>query len=553
MRMRWSKTLMALAAILGGVLVVQPAGAVTRPSTVVQSFTVSDATLGRDGGTVVLEASVGTSIATVTCMFTSNKPVAGLTTSGCWHPTSDSVTIPPNNGTKPVIYKFRLYATGMRRPAGPVTVSVGTTGPPRLAGATSVTNGGLNNCAVLNSGGVDCWGANGLGALGDGTMTSSLVPEEVDGITTANGLASDGYGYCARLISGGVDCWGDNTYGELGNGTTSGPEICGSYACSTDPVPVSGLTDVGSVAEGTFSYCAVLTSGRVDCWGDNSIGQLGNGTVSGPETCMGEACSSSPSPVSGLSGVTSVTSSGYTYCAVLTTGAVDCWGSNADDELGNGSSTYSDIPVAAVGISHAVHLASDGSGFCAVLSTGGVDCWGDNSIGQLGNGSTTNSSVPVAVTGIAHAVSLNVERSDNNYCAVLSSGRVDCWGIGIYGELGNGTTPSSSVPVAVSGIDTATSVSFSEGSYCARRGSGGIDCWGDNAFGELGNGNTLNSSIPVAVFDLAKQKDVSGGNAGFCAVLSKGGVECWGYNADGELGDGTTSNSSFPEAVLAAT
>jgi alpha-tubulin suppressor-like RCC1 family protein len=94
----------------------------------------------------------------------------------------------------------------------------------------------------------------------------------------------DGEGYCAVLSSGGVDCWGYNVDGELGNGTVGGPDGEGGY---DTPQPVSGLTDAISLVSNDDGYCAVLSSGGVDCWGYNATGELGNGTVGGPDGADG--------------------------------------------------------------------------------------------------------------------------------------------------------------------------------------------------------------------------------------------------------------------------
>ena len=130
-----------------------------------------------------------------------------------------------------------------------------------------------------------------------------------------------------------MDCWGFNDYGELGNGTTGGPDGEGGY---DTPQAVSGLTDAVSLSsDGNFSYCAALSTGAVDCWGYNDFGELGNGTTGGPD---GEGGYDTPQTVTGLTDAVSLSSeAGYSYCAVLSTGAGDCWGQDNYGELGNGT------------------------------------------------------------------------------------------------------------------------------------------------------------------------------------------------------------------------
>jgi alpha-tubulin suppressor-like RCC1 family protein len=188
------------------------------------------------------------------------------------------------------------------------------------------------------------------------------------------------------------------------------------------------------------------------------------------------------------------------FCALLSTGHVDCWGNNPNGQLGNGTTTSSDVPVAAIGISNAKALTSDsdGNSYCAVLSTGHVDCWGYNAYGELGNGTTTTYTLPVAVKNITTATA--VTGGEYGVCAVLSTGHVDCWGYGAYGELGNATFNSySDVPVAVRVITTAAAVIGGYYDFCAQLSTGHVDCWGYDGDGELGNGTTTDSDVPVAV------------------------------------------------------
>ena len=132
-------------------------------------------------------------------------------------------------------------------------------------------------------------------------------------------------------------------------------------------------------------------------------------------------------------GATPMVSSGSAHnCAVLSSGAVQCWGYNFYGQLGNATTTNSPTPVTAVGVTTAIAVAAGSSHSCAVLSGGGVQCWGRNSTGQLGNGTSTDSATPVLVSGINTAISVSV--GSNHTCAVLSSGTVQCWGSNSSGQ-----------------------------------------------------------------------------------------------------------------------
>lgn len=210
--------------------------------------------------------------------------------------------------------------------------------------------------------------------------------------------------------------------------------------------------------------------------------------------------------------------------------------------------------VAAGTLAHVVSIAANSSSgsFCALLSTGKVDCWGYNGYGQLGNGTTTNSDVPVVVKGITTAKALASASDGGGFCALLSTGKLDCWGFNNDGQLGNRTTTNSDVPVAVKTITTATAISGGYDGYCALLSSSHLDCWGDNLEGELGNGSMTNSDVPVAVHTIDNGAAMAAGFYDFCALLSTSQVDCWGDNDFGQLGNGAVTNSDVPVKVHSA-
>jgi alpha-tubulin suppressor-like RCC1 family protein len=238
------------------------------------------------------------------------------------------------------------------------------------------------------------------------------------------------------------------------------------------------------------SFCAILSSGGVDCWGLGYRGELGDGNYhpSGsatPVQVVGVGGQSTLSDVASIAG-----SGDGDYCAFLTSGGVDCWGFGYSGELGNGilysspdtgSGTGSPTPVQVIGVggvgtlSGVASIEASGNGFCALLTSGGVDCWGDGDYGQLGDGTfyTTGnegSATPVQVIGVGGVGTLSgvasLDSNDTNApCAVLTSGGVDCWGYGLWGQLGDGTFYSSGnegsdTPVQVSEVLVAPSVTI---------------------------------------------------------------------------------------------
>jgi alpha-tubulin suppressor-like RCC1 family protein len=269
--------------------------------------------------------------------------------------------------------------------------SSGELGPAIVTGinsATAVALGTHHSCALLANGAVQCWGGNYYGTLGDGTNADSSIPVPVLGISTASGVASLDNHTCALLASGAVQCWGANEYGQLGNGTISD---------SNKPVTVIGINNAAAIAAGAGFSCALLSGGAVQCWGHGGNGELGDGRATPYEY------SSTPVAVALIGRAVAITAGGYHACAVMSTGAAQCWGFNGYGELGSSSvrAEYANTPVHVRAIAAPVKLAAGVYHTCALLSDGATRCWGANDHGQLGNGRENRSPTrwPVNVIG----------------------------------------------------------------------------------------------------------------------------------------------------------
>ncbi len=238
-------------------------------------------------------------------------------------------------------------------------------------------------------------------------------------------------------------------------------------------------------------------------------------------------------------------------CAVTPSGGVKCWGRNYFGELGDGTNTDRHAHVDVVGLTSGV--ASVSSGYlhtCAVTTSGGVKCWGYNHYGQLGDGTTIYSNIPVDVVGLTSGVA-SISSGGAHTCALTTSGGVKCWGDNDHGKLGDGTNINRLSPVDVFGLTSGVSSISSGGDHtCALTTSGGVKCWGGNYSGQLGDETNTDSLTPVDVFGLTSGvSSISSGGDHTCALTTSGGAKCWGNNFHGQLGDGTVKVRYTPVDV----
>lgn len=458
--------------------------------------------------------------------------------------------------------------------------------------ASMVSAASDHACAVTGAGGAVCWGANEVGQLGNGITGSDSSLVQVAGLSSGIAAVSAGNKHsCALTSSGGVKCWGGNANGELGNGTglssavpvdvsglnsgvlaisagdshtcavtSAGAAKCwgrndggqlgsgGGTLASATPVDVVDLASgVAAIDAGFAHTCAVTHGGGVKCWGNNQTGALGNGTF---------LTSYTPVDVTGLAnGITAVSAGAQHTCALNTAGGIQCWGYNIGSQLGDGTTLPRSVPVDVQGMQSGATAVSAGSlQTCARTSAGGVKCWGSNTYGQLGDGGTAYSAVPVDVSGLAAGVSA-ISAGSAFGCALTTAGAAKCWGANGRGQAG--ALPRADAAIAVAPTDLTTSISaISTGGEhtCALTAAGGIKCWGSNAGGWLGNGTIGLQSGPVDVSGLTSgAADVSTGDVHTCALTNAGGVKCWGLNFFGQLGNGTNVQSMAPVDVVGLT
>jgi alpha-tubulin suppressor-like RCC1 family protein len=327
----------------------------------------------------------------------------------------------------------------------PVTVLAADGHP--LSDVTAITAGRNHTCALKGDRTVWCWGHDLYGELGTPNVPyfQSLVPVQVTGIGNAVAIAAGAIHTCAVLADQTVKCWGNDGYGQLGNGTVS-------YAVP-GPLPVNAIGPDGNplggaigIAAGAAHTCARMIDGTVWCWGYNEAGQLGNGTTTDSSIAV---------VWPGLTTTTAISAGHSSTCALLADQTVRCWGGYQSLATFGSLAPANSLTMAPVpGITTATALTSGAFSACAVLADQTVRCWGDNESGQLGNGTLTDSATPVTVTtadggSLTGVTALAVGPAAYSTCAVLADQTVRCWGSNVFGQLGNNTATDSLIPVTV--------------------------------------------------------------------------------------------------------
>jgi alpha-tubulin suppressor-like RCC1 family protein len=411
--------------------------------------------------------------------------------------------------------------------------------------------------------GLVAWGANQAGQLGNGTKTNSDLPLRVCAVGVkgcpggpyleeATAVAGGFNHSLALLASGQVAAWGNNNFGQLGEdglfheASDAPVRVCavGVAECASGPY----LEGVAAVAAGEDYSLALLKSGTVVAWGYDESGQLGSGGTTSSITAPMKVCAVGVQSCPGgpyLENVAAISGGGLHSLALLTSGRLVAWGPNESGQLGNGSTTRSSVPVnvCAVGVKecptgpyleNVATIAANLGHSLASLKSGAAVAWGRNASGQLGNGSTTNSDVPIQICAVGvkecpggpylegvEAVAGGMGEADG--MALLTSGQVVAWGANSFGELGDGSTQESHTPVRVCAagvqecangpfLEAVTAIGSGRSYSVARVESGSVLSWGAGSSGQLGNGTTTERQlVPVAVTGLSEATIATGG------------------------------------------
>ena len=246
---------------------------------------------------------------------------------------------------------------------------------------------------------------------------------------------------------------------------------------------------------------------------------------------------------------TTMSTGGDHLCAILDDSSLQCWGGNSFGQIGDGSSTDR-LTMTEVGLDSARTAVSVSSGrdhTCSILDNGELQCWGRNNHGQLGDGSSAQSSLPVSVSMTGVPVQLST--GDWHNCAIMDDASLQCWGRNNHGQLGDGTNIDSDTPVSVPMGENVLAVSAGSSHTCAVTESWALKCWGLNDNGQLGVGSTTSSNSPTTVTVGGNVVAVSAGGVHTCALLDGNNMKCWGDNSNGQLGDGGTNQQNDASTV----
>ena len=444
-------------------------------------------------------------------------------------------------------------------------VAVDLTNLPAGATIRQIAAGNSHTCAVASDNKAYCWGLNTNGQVGDNGTTQRTIPVAV---TTTNipaaasviQVSAGGTHSCLITTDYKGFCWGNNGNGRLGDNSSTQRLL----PTAVNQGQITAGETLIQISAGTSHTCAVASNNKSYCWGMGTNGRIGDNTTSNRLTPY---ALNTTGAISSTATIVQITSGDTFTCAISHTYSSYCWGNNATNQLGDGTTTQSLISVAVsqgnIPAGALVRQISSGTSHtCTLASDHKIYCWGLNTSGQLGDNSTTDRSTPVAVSAIQNAnnlIALQVSSGDGHVCALASDYKAYCWGNGAGGRLGNSSTSNSATPVAVSQGAMPAGTTFlqivaSTNGTCGLGSDYKAYCWGPNDSGQVGDNTTTQRTSPVAVnlTNLpanATIRQLTSANSQTCAIASDNKAYCWGLNTNGQLGDNSTTQRLIPVAV----
>ncbi|HLY08330.1 MAG TPA: RCC1 repeat-containing protein [Planctomycetota bacterium] len=447
-------------------------------------------------------------------------------------PAFKAIAIASSTGNSDIMALLRdgtLWEWGQNSFGQDISLPLQVTGLPEI---TAMSSGATHDLALASDGTVWAWGSDLGFQLGTGGSVATMVPAPVLNLTNAVAIAAGGSFSLALTQDGTVWVWGANGEGELGTGATT-------PANAPVPQPVAGLSNIVAISAGTSHALALRNDGLVFVWGDNTLGQLGNGSASSTPGAV--------ALVSGLTGITAISAGAYCNLALRSDGTIWGWGDDSSGQLGNGSAptTPVTVPTQTINLTGVVSISASYYASAAVLNDGTVWAWGFNYYGQLGSGTPGYTTVPTPgqVGVLTNVVSVSV--SGTSCIAMESDGTVWTWGNNTLGELGNGTGQAETAPVELNNMTGTLGMAGGNSFSLILQSPGLVWGVGQDDIGQLGDGGTPNVVVPnlVRAGTIANATAVAAGDSHGLALLSTGEVWGWGQNAKGQVGDGSSGNT----------
>lgn len=366
-------------------------------------------------------------------------------------------------------WRLPLCATGVF-----VAAMIAAAPAPATTPWSAVAVGNAHACGI-RAGHLYCWGYDHYGQVGNGSGSSADVesPTPIGSAADWTVVSAGGNSTCA-IRAGRLYCWGSDGTGEAGNGPTSSANV-------TYPKPVGTATDWTTVSAGGSNACG-LRAGRLYCWGDDTLSLVGDNAPYGNAV-------PSPKQIGTFSDWTSVDVGTQNACAIRV-GHLYCWGYDMGGGAGNGSATNATVkspqPISSAG---GWTKATVGHGFACAIHSGALYCWGSDTDGQLGNGSASSSNVTYPKPVAAAATDWTRVSAGGFHTCAIRAADLYCWGSDGLGEVGNGPETHANVtyPKPISTSINWTKVDAGGNSSCGI-GDGHMYCWGSDGTGEAGNG-----------------------------------------------------------------
>ncbi|MDX2183875.1 MAG: leishmanolysin-related zinc metalloendopeptidase [Gemmatimonadaceae bacterium] len=377
-----------------------------------------------------------------------------------------------------------------------------------------------------------CGAASVRTTLRAGQLNDVVVSVPCGSVPPAVGLALGDLHSCHAPTSTATQCWGRNTRGQLGDGTLDTRDV---------PAPLAGGMVLRAVAAGSAHTCGLDADGRAYCWGENTAGQLGDGSY-----LLRSVATAVPTALRFVQ----IVAGGSHSCGLVADGRAYCWGSNGDGEVGDGTTITRPTPVAVTETLRFFYLAAGAKHTCGIATSGGTWCWGDNAAGQLGDGTTMDRLSPTVVTGGVPFVTMTAGLVHT--CGTTADGSVLCWGANTSGQLGTGSPGGiqSSPQAAWVALGLRHTRAAAGGQHsCVLRTTGIVACVGRGDAGQLGSGDGLDASLLVPALLTVPATAIATGLAHSCATDPSDAVWCWGANLDGQLGDGSRVAAYEPRRV----